>query len=112
MSPAPSVAANLSPTTRKSIGIEVLARTIPITHLADKPQVSRKFVYQQGEKAQQVLDETFAPSKGDDANVSFTRDQELALPDDSRLGADLSLLLSRRGGESQLTATKLLFPAP
>ena len=29
-------------------------------------QVSRKFVYQQGDKAQRSLDETFAPSQGDD----------------------------------------------
>jgi len=28
--------------------------------------VSRKFVYQQGDKAQQALDESFAPSQGDD----------------------------------------------
>ena len=66
MSPAVSVAASLSPDTRKEIGIEAFARTIPITHLADKHQVSRKFVYQQGDKAQQALDESFAPSKGDD----------------------------------------------
>ncbi len=66
MSPAVSVAANLSPTTRKEIGIEALARTIPITHLADKPQVSRKFVYQQSKQVQQALDESFAPSQEDD----------------------------------------------
>ena len=66
MSPAVSVAANLSPATRKVIGIEALARTLPITHIADKHQVSRKFVYQQGDKAQQALDESFAPSQGDE----------------------------------------------
>ncbi|WP_205879135.1 hypothetical protein [Leptolyngbya sp. BC1307] len=66
MSPAVSVAANLSPAARQEIGIEAIARTLPITHLADRHQVSRKFVYQQGNKAQQALDESFAPSQGDD----------------------------------------------
>ena len=66
MSPAISAAANLSPTTRKAIGIEAVARTVPISHLADQHQVSRKFVYQQESKAQQALDESFAPSKGND----------------------------------------------
>ena len=66
MSTAVSVAANLSPTTRKAIGIEALARTIPITHLAAQHQVSQKFVYQQSNKAQAALDESFAPSPGDD----------------------------------------------
>ena len=66
MSPALSVAANLSPATRKEIGIKAIARTVAISHLADKHQVSRKFVYQQGDKAQQALDESFAPSQGDD----------------------------------------------
>ena len=51
MSPAFSVAANLSPAIRQAIGIEALSRTLPISHLADKHQVSRKFVYQQGDKA-------------------------------------------------------------
>ena len=66
MSPALSVAASLSPVTRKGIGIKAVARTVPISHLADQHQVSRKFVYQQGDKTQQALDESFAPSRGDD----------------------------------------------
>lgn len=66
MSPAVSVAASLSSDVRKAIGIEAIARTVPITHLADKHQVSRKFVYQQSNKAQQGLNESFAPSQGDD----------------------------------------------
>ena len=44
----------------------MLARSQPISHLAATHQVSRKFVYQQGDKAQQALDETFAPSQGAD----------------------------------------------
>ena len=66
MSPTLSVAASLSPDIRQDIGIQVLARSQPISHLATTHQVSRKFVYQQGGKAQQALDESFAPSQGDD----------------------------------------------
>ena len=66
MSPALSVAASLSPGTRQDIGIQVLARTEPVSHLAAIHQVSRKFAYQQGNQAQQALDESFAPSQGDD----------------------------------------------
>ncbi|MEM9148944.1 MAG: hypothetical protein AAGB19_00535 [Cyanobacteria bacterium P01_F01_bin.3] len=62
MSPALSVAANLSPTTRQNIGLKAISRTIPISHLAATHQVSRKFVYQQGDKAQRSLDESFAPT--------------------------------------------------
>ena len=66
MSPALSVAASLSPDVRQDIGIQVLARSQPIRHLATKHQVSRKFVYQQGDKAQRSLDESFAPTQADD----------------------------------------------
>ena len=67
MSPALSIAASLSPDIRQDIGIQVLARSQPISHLAATHQVSRKFVYQQGDKAQQALDDSFAPSQADDA---------------------------------------------
>lgn len=66
MSSALSIAASLSPRTRQDIGIQVLARSQPISDLAATHQVSRKFVYQQGDKAQRSLDEAFDPSAGDD----------------------------------------------
>ncbi len=66
MSPALSIAASLSPDIRQEIGIQALSRSRPISHVAATHQVSRKFVYQQGDKAQQALDESFVPSKGDD----------------------------------------------
>ena len=66
MSPALSIAASLSPDIRQDIGIQVLARSQPTSHLAATHQVSRKFVYQQGNKAQRSLDESFAPSQEDD----------------------------------------------
>ncbi|MEL6555767.1 MAG: hypothetical protein AAFQ63_20240 [Cyanobacteria bacterium J06621_11] len=66
MSPALSIAASLSADVRQDIGIQVLSRSQPISHIAATHQISRKFVYQQGEKVQQALDESFAPSQGDD----------------------------------------------
>ncbi len=66
MSQILSVATSLSPTVRQDIGIQVLSRSQPISDLAAKHQVSQKFVYQQGDKAQQALDESFAPSQVDD----------------------------------------------
>ena len=66
MSHVLSVAASLSSTVRQDIGIQVLSRSLPISQLADQHQVSRKFVYQQGDKAQQALNESFAPSPADD----------------------------------------------
>ena len=61
-----SIAASLSPDTRQEIGIQVLSRAEPISRIAATHQVSRKFVYQQGNKAQQALDASFAASQGDD----------------------------------------------
>ncbi len=66
MSQVLSVAASLSPTVRQDIGIQVLARSQLISHLAATHEVSRKFIYRQGDKAQQALDDSFAPSQGDD----------------------------------------------
>ena len=66
MNPRLSVAACLSPDIRQDIGIQVLSRSQPISHLAETHQVSRKFVYQQGDKAQRSLDESFAPMPADD----------------------------------------------
>ena len=66
MSPAVSVAASLSPTVRQDIGIRALSGSQPISHIAAMHQVSRKFVYQQVDKARQALNESFAPSQGDD----------------------------------------------
>ena len=52
MSHVLSVAASLSPDIQQNIGIQVLSGSQPISHLATTHQVSRKFVYQQGDKAQ------------------------------------------------------------
>jgi len=60
-----SLAACLGPTERRTLSLEVLAKTRPITRLAQDYQVSRKFLYEQAAKAQQVLDVTFQPSPKD-----------------------------------------------
>ena len=71
MSPTLSVAASLSPNDHQAIGIQALARTAPISHFSAKHEVSRKFVYQQGDKAQRLLDEAFASPVSDDDAVLF-----------------------------------------
>ena len=55
-----SVAASLPPAARKTLAIEVLSKTQPISHLAAEQQVSRKFLYQQGQKANEALDAAFS----------------------------------------------------
>ena len=65
MSSSSSVAATLRPDTRQQIAIEALAKSKPISHLATDYEVSRKFVYQQSEKAKRALDESFEPTTPD-----------------------------------------------
>ena len=54
----------------KANSIEVLSKTEPISHLAAQHQVSRKFLYQQGQKANEALDATFS-STTDEPEVLF-----------------------------------------
>jgi hypothetical protein len=63
MSQPTSVAASLSPASRKRLAIEVLSKAKPISHLADQHQVSRKFLYEQRHKADAALDEVFSDAK-------------------------------------------------
>lgn len=51
---------------RLTLGVQALAGHQSITGLADEANVSRKFVYQQRDRAQAALDDTFAPTKADD----------------------------------------------
>jgi len=46
-----SPAASLGPTERKRLSLQVLAKTQPFTRLAQDYRVSRKFLYQQADKA-------------------------------------------------------------
>jgi hypothetical protein len=60
----------LSPDLRQHLAVHALAGTQPISHLAAAHDVSRKFVYQQADKAQQALDHAFDPDP-DDSRVLF-----------------------------------------
>jgi hypothetical protein len=66
MSSNPTVAAGLPPNTRQKLGIGVVAKIKPVSQLAAEHQVSRKFVYQQGQKAKAALDEVFEPKTSED----------------------------------------------
>ena len=65
MTSSSSVAATLAPETRQQIAIEALAKSKPITHLANEFQVSRKFVRKQSQKAKVALNESFEPKTPD-----------------------------------------------
>jgi hypothetical protein len=56
----------LPPSQRLQIGLQALAGTESITNLADEFDVSRKFVYQQRTRAEEALDDAFAPQRADD----------------------------------------------
>ncbi len=65
MSPSRSIAASLSPDTRQKLAIEVLAKSQPVSQLAAEHQVSRKFLYEQGQKAKTAMDATFDRTSSD-----------------------------------------------
>jgi len=57
-----SVAASLCHNSRKHLAIQTLARNEPISHVAAREQVSRKFLYHQKQKAEAALDQAFYPA--------------------------------------------------
>ena len=59
-------AKTLGPGERLTLGVQALAGHQTISGLADDADVSRKFVYQQRDRAQAALDDAFAPSVADD----------------------------------------------
>lgn len=63
-------ATNLQAEQRKALAIDVLAQTQPISHLATKHSVSRKFLYNQAAKASDALDQAFS-TKALDQDVLF-----------------------------------------
>ena len=56
-----SVAANLPQNCRKQLAIEALAGNDPISRIAVRENVSRKFLYRQKQKAVTALDQAFSP---------------------------------------------------
>lgn len=65
-----SAAARLGAAERAGLAIQALAGSEPIARLADRHDVSRKFVYEQKAKASEALQETFT-SPPDDQKVLF-----------------------------------------
>lgn len=65
MSPTLSVAANLASDIRIDIALKMLPITERVSHLGKQYQVSRKFIYKQGNQAQQAIYESFAPVQHD-----------------------------------------------
>ena len=61
----------LQPHQRQQLAVAALAGAQPVTHLAAAYQVSRKFVYQQADKAHQARTEAFAPDLPADDRVLF-----------------------------------------
>jgi hypothetical protein len=67
----PGPAQELAPDQRQRLALDALAGSQPVARLAQQHDVSRKFVYQQAGKAQQALDQAFAPDP-DDQRVLFS----------------------------------------
>src|SRR6476646_6509713 len=100
ISPAPATpgaAKLLSPNQRQQLAVAVLAGTQPLRPLADAHDVSRKFVYQQADKAQHALDQAFSPPLPDDQQVLFTIPVTKALLRQMVLGLVLICHSSFRG---------------
>lgn len=67
----------LGPAARKDLSVQVLARTGPVTRLAARHQVSRKFLYAQACKASAALEEAFDPKEEEQAvlfHLPITKD--------------------------------------
>jgi hypothetical protein len=61
----------LDPWLRRDLSLQALCRTEPLTRLAARHAVSRKFVYQQMAKATAAVDQAFQPAAGQDQPVRF-----------------------------------------
>jgi hypothetical protein len=64
--PAPVPAQALTPDQRQHLALHALAGTQPVSRIAAAHLVSRKFVYQQADKAQRALDHVFNPDPAAD----------------------------------------------
>jgi len=92
-----SAAARLPEGDRKDLAVLALARSAPVSDLAARHGVSRKFVYQQTHKARAALDDAFTTTTRDDAvlfelTVSKTWLRQVIV---ALASADLPQLVSR-----------------
>lgn len=67
----PCPAKLLDPQQRQALAVQALAGSQPIAQLAAEHVVSRKFVYQQADKANQALEQAFAPAAAAEDQVLF-----------------------------------------
>lgn len=65
-----SFARSLEAHQRRALAIKVLARTQPVAEIARQNRVSRKFLYQQAEKADKALEDAFF-TEADDSRILF-----------------------------------------
>jgi hypothetical protein len=56
---------------RQRLALQVLTRSEPVTELAERHEVSRKFLYQQADKGAQALEQAFQPLAPMDDEVLF-----------------------------------------
>jgi hypothetical protein len=56
---------------RQDLAVQAMAGTFTITHLADQLDVSRKFVHAQVDRAQEALEQAFAPTPAADDQILF-----------------------------------------
>jgi hypothetical protein len=68
MSSSPSAAAKLSPDAAQRLAISALSKAEPISHLAEREEVSRTYIYRQKRKALNAVEEAYAAN---DADVLF-----------------------------------------
>ncbi len=61
MNQTASIAASLPPEHRKNLALIVLAKNEPLTNLAAREKVSRRFLYRQKSKATNALNQAFSP---------------------------------------------------
>lgn len=66
-----SAAIQMPPSQRRLLAVAGVARCQPISNLARENDVSRKFLYDQIEKANRALDDAFRPGENDDQRVLF-----------------------------------------
>ena len=91
-----SVAANLPHNCRKLLAIEALAGNDPISRIAVREDVSRKFLYQQKQKAEAALDQAFSPdNKPSDVLFYLPRNEGVAHSIGDQLGPDLPQFIPR-----------------
>lgn len=64
-------AAKLLASQRIDLAIQAMKSSVNISHLASENNVSRKFVYQQKNRALEAIDDAFAPAAADDAVLFY-----------------------------------------